>query len=546
MKSHTEENRIRPDILTSAVYLSVIIMMIFGIVCQRIYGDKGAYFGAAPCFIYAFCYMGVVLAAQKAVYVMVRLRARRSQYLNAEDNMRKSIRILSLGAVALGGLLMVLSYSFADKLLGTQRGFFQLFLVGAAIIFLGGQGVIRGYLQGIGYTKPIFISDVLMAAVSFVTGVIATGLLYRYGVRVNDLFHVDEFSAVYGSCGMMIGILAGALAGFIQTTVSYSIRKAEIAAFVKTGSPKYLDNKNDVVAGIRPHLLLYVSLPLMALLDQMVYVLLSKKASDSAGYMIDFGIYAGRIMTTVVMISVLCCIFYVRKWNGIMARFERDELEGARERFKKMLRYFHMLLLPVTAFCFVMSGTVQGVIFGKNSNLGDKLMMAAAPCIFFLAIAIMYSWIIGHMGKSMVIIVNTAVAWGVHIIGIIVFAILLKMGVMGLVFATMLSMAVYDVLSFLMISKILYFKMNVRMTVMYSLIGSVIAGLVAFLLNKLLVNLIGEILTFIICAIVFWILFMLFMIATRAIRYHELSRIPLGKLFGGFALVLGNGNREEG
>ncbi len=546
MKSHTEENRIRPDILTSAVYLSVMIMMVFGIVCQRIYGDKGAYFSAAPYFIYATCYMGIVLAAQKAVYVMVRLRARRSQYLNAEDNMRKSIRILAIGALVLGALLMILSYKFADILLGAQRGFFQLFIVGAAIIFLGGQGAIRGYLQGIGYTRPIFISDVLIAAVSFASGVVATGLLYKYGVMVNDLFHVDEFSAVYGSCGMMIGIFAGALAGFIQTTVSYSIRKAEIAAFVKTGTPKYLDNKNDVIAGIRPHLLLYISLPLMALVDQIVYVLVTKKTSESAGYMIDFGVYAGRIITTIVLISILCCIFYVRKWNSIMARFERDELEGARERFKKMLRYFHMLLLPVTAFCFVMSGTIQGTFFGKSSNLGDKLMMSAAPCIFLLAIAIMYSWLIGHMGKSMVIIVNTGVAWGVHIIGLVLFVIVFKMGVSGLVFATMLSLAIYDVLSFLMISKILYFKMNVRMTVMYSLIGSAVAGLVVFLLNKLLVNLIGEILTFIICAIVFWILFMLFMIATRAIRYHELSRMPLGRLFGGVALMLGNGNREEG
>ena len=546
MKSHTEENRIRPDILTSAVYLSVIIMMIFGIVCQRIYGDKGAYFSAAPSFIYAICYMGVVLAAQKAVYVMVRLRARRSQYLNAEDNMKKSIRVLAIVAVIFGALLMILSYKFADKLLGTQRGFFQLFIVGAAILFLGGQGVIRGYLQGIGYTRPIFLADILMAGICFVTGTVVTGLLYKYGVQVNDLFHVDEFSAVYGSCGMMIGFFAGAFAGFIQTGISYRIRKSEIADFVKSGTPKYLDNKNDVIASIRPHLLLYISLPLMALLDQIVYVIFTRKVNETFDYMTDFGVYAGRIITTVILLSVLCCIFFVKKWNGIMARFERDELEGARERFKRMLRYFNMLLIPLSVFCFVMAGTIQGAIFGKTAPLCDKLMMAGALCIFLLTTAIMFSWLISHMGKSMVIIVNTSVAWGAHIVGLILFVIVFKLGIFGLIFATILSLIAYNALSFLMISKILSFRLNIRMTILYSLAGSVLSGIIVLLLNKLLVNLIGEILTLILCIVIYWILFMLFMIATRGIRYHELSRMPLGILFKQIALMLGNGNREEG
>ncbi len=137
MKSHTEENRIRPDILTSAVYLSIILMMIYAIVCQRIFGDKGAYFSAGPFFVYAIFYMGVVLAAQKAVYVMVRLRARRSQYLNAQSNMQKSIRVLAIGAALLGIIVILTSYQFAGRLLGTTRGFFQLVIVGGSIIFLG-------------------------------------------------------------------------------------------------------------------------------------------------------------------------------------------------------------------------------------------------------------------------------------------------------------------------------------------------------------------------------------------------------------------------
>ncbi len=544
MKSHTEENRIRPDILTSAVYLSIILMMIYAIVCQRIFGDKGAYFSAGPFFVYAIFYMGVVLAAQKAVYVMVRLRARRSQYLNAQSNMQKSIRVLAIGAALLGIIVILTSYQFAGRLLGTTRGFFQLVIVGGSIIFLGGQGVVRGYLQGIGYTKPIFISDLIISAFSFVTGVIAVGILYRYGLKVNDLFHVDEFSAVYGSCGMMGGLFVGSLAGFIQTLVSFHIRKAEIAEFVKSGAPKYLDNKNDVIAGIRPHLLLYISLPLMALVDQIFYVLYTLKTNGEADFMTEFGIYAGRILTSVVLLSVLSCIFYVKKWNRVMARYERDELEGARERYKNMLRFFNMLLLPVMSFTFAIPGTVQGLLFGKTSQLGNLLMMPGAVMIFFLACGIMHSWIIGHMGKSVVIMVNTGIAWGVHILSMILLEVVFHLGVMGICLSVLISLVVYDTLSFFMISKILILRLDLKRNFALPFAASVGAGLVVFFINRLLINVIGEILTFIICIVIYWIIFMMIMIATRAIRYHELSRVPFGMLLKGASRMLGN--YEEG
>ena len=56
MKTYTEEKRIRPDILTAAVYLAIAVMMLYAVICQRIYGDKGAFFTAAPLSFYMFFY----------------------------------------------------------------------------------------------------------------------------------------------------------------------------------------------------------------------------------------------------------------------------------------------------------------------------------------------------------------------------------------------------------------------------------------------------------------------------------------------------------
>ena len=252
---------------------------------------------------------------------------------------------------------MALSYLISQRLLGAGRGFFQLIIAGAAILFLGPQGVLRGYLQGIGYTKPIVISDMLIALTSAVSGIIAVVILYGYGLKVNELFHVDEFSAVYGSLGMMAGILLGSIVGFVQIIVSYMLRKKEIAEFVKSGAPRYLDNKNDVLTTIRPLLLLYCTPALMTFADQCVYVFFTMKKHPDVDYMTNYGIYAGRILTSIIMISMLCCVPFIKRWNQVMARIERDELEGARSRYKGLMKLFNSLVIPASIFVLAMSDT---------------------------------------------------------------------------------------------------------------------------------------------------------------------------------------------
>ena len=52
MKKYYEEKRIRPDVLTAAVYCSIIILMLYEVVAIRIYGEKGAGYSAGSLAIF--------------------------------------------------------------------------------------------------------------------------------------------------------------------------------------------------------------------------------------------------------------------------------------------------------------------------------------------------------------------------------------------------------------------------------------------------------------------------------------------------------------
>ena len=351
MTKYFEEKRIRPDIITSMFFVSVLIMMLYEIVTLRIYGDKGAGFIAGPIAIFYILYLAFVLSVQKSVWIMVRLRARRSQYLNAETNMVRSFRIFALVGIIVFVILIISSYFCSEYLFGSSRSFFHCIIVAICAIFLSVQGVLRGYLQGIGYTRPIVISDILIAACAFVSGTIISAIMYNYGLKVNNLFHVSELSSAYGSTGMMIGILIGTIAGFVQIIVSFTLRKNEIKEYVKQGAPRYLDNKNDVLITIRSIILLYITPALVILFDIVFYVIYQRNLGTENDFVLNYGVYTGRVLSLIAILIILCIIPFVKMWNRVMARIERDEITGAKDRLRALSHSFFALAMPIMRTC---------------------------------------------------------------------------------------------------------------------------------------------------------------------------------------------------
>ena len=535
MKTYTEEKRIRPHILTAAVFWSVIIMMLFNIISVRIFGDKGAGYLSGPLTLFYLLYVSFVLAVQKAVYAMVRLRARRSQFLNAETNMIKSFRIFVFAGLILAIILVTCSYAIADKLFGASKIYLHIIAIGASLLFLCGQGVARGYLQGLGYTKPILIGDMLIAVSSFATGAVISGILYNYGKKVNDLFHGDMYSAIYGASGVVIGLFAGSVVGFVQIMISKALRKKEIEQIVKNGAPRYLDNKNDVMAGIRPIIYLYSSPILMCLVDNIVYTIIEAKNGNDDTMIESYGAFFGRIGALIVLISLFCCIPFIRSWNRVMARYERDEYEGVRDRLNKLLRSSVRLIIPVTVFVFTFMETIQIAIFGKNSELLTGVIHLSSLLILFLSIGTFLAWLFNHMGKSLLFIVNLTIAWVVHAVLLVLLVVIFNRGLVGVLIAQEAAIAVFDAVSLFLLFRMLKYRYDFLKNLGIPVLAAAVSGLILMFMNMLFVNKIGEVLTLIIGGVVFTIVYMLVLILLRGISTEELEKIPLGRLFMSFS-----------
>jgi len=538
MKKYYEEKRIRPDVLTAAVYWAIIILMLYEVVAIRIYGEKGAGYSAGSLAIFFAFYCSFVLAVQKAVWVMVRVRARKSQYKNAEENMKKSIKIFSITGVAVTVLFTVIGINFSELLLGSDRGSFQFVISALSVLFLCIQGVIRGYLQGVGYTKPIVVSDILMAGVAFLVGTIFSAVMYRYGLKVNELFHIDEFSAVYGSTGMILGLFVASIVGLVHTFVSFYVRRNELEEIGKRGAPRYVDSKNDVMSGLRPIVFMYASPGLALLIDQIFYMIHHRSVGSKADPIYNYGIYAGRTIPLIIFFSLICCLPFLIDWNRIRARFERDEPENAGDKLSMFVKHFIELTVPVALFVFTLASSIDTIVFWKGNEFSVELLRVASVLVIIVPFAIFFSWILFHAGKSILIVVELGITWLVHIAALFVCASVGNIGLYGVLIPVIVSFLVYDILSLLVFKKMLKTKYSLAANFGRTLSAAAVAGFVVFIIDMLTVKKIGEILTFIICLPVFYCIYIALMVMLGGIDDRELRSIPFGKYFRSLPVLI--------
>ncbi len=529
MKKYYEEKRIRPDVLTAAVYWAIIILMLYEVVAIRIYGEKGAGYSAGSLAIFFAFYCSFVLAVQKAVWVMVRVRARKSQYKNAEENMKKSIKIFAFTGVVVTIIFTLIGLYFSDLLLGSEKGSFQFLISTFSVLFLCIQGVVRGYLQGVGYTKPIVISDILMACAAFLVGTIFSAVMFRYGLKVNALMHIEDFSAVYGSTGMMLGLFVASIVGLVHTSVSFYVRRNELEEIGKRSAPRYVDSKNDVMSGLRPILFMYASPGLALLIDQIFYMVHHRAVGSKVDPIYNYGIYAGRTIPLVITFSLLCCLPFLIEWNRIRARFERDEPENAGDKLSRLVKHFIELTVPVTLFVFTLAPSIDTVVYWKGNDFSVELLRVACFLIILVPFAIFFSWILFHAGKSILIVVGLGITWLVHFVMLFFCGTLGNIGLYGVLIPVLVSFLVYDVLSLAIFKKMLKARYDLAINFGRTLAASAVAGFAIFLIDMAFSKKIGEILTLIICVPVFYFAYLAIMVIIGGIDTRELKGIPFAK-----------------
>ena len=113
MKHRTDLHKVRPDMISRAVLLSMSVFMIIRIIMVYMIGESGVGMLGAPFEVYAIGCGVFLYSYERAVDSMIRLRSRREQYLNAEYGMKIAMKWAFCSGMITGILILCLSIPLA-------------------------------------------------------------------------------------------------------------------------------------------------------------------------------------------------------------------------------------------------------------------------------------------------------------------------------------------------------------------------------------------------------------------------------------------------
>ena len=177
----------------------------------------------------------------------------------------------------------------------------------------------------------------------------------------------------------------------------------------------------------------------------------------------------------------------------------------------------------------------------------------ALPMVLYFVTYFIWFYVLEHVDRLHYTVIHTDIddripfveafiipydMWFLYVALVILFVIVLKKDLLGIIWALLISFCVYDVLSFVMLFKMLKYRHNLVRNLGFPALSAALSGLMLLLIEKLLVDRIGEVLTVLIGAVIYFVLYMVILILLKGVSAEELEKIPFGRLFMGLSSVL--------
>ncbi|MCH4192569.1 MAG: polysaccharide biosynthesis C-terminal domain-containing protein [Butyrivibrio sp.] len=538
MKLRADLHKVRPDMLSRAVILSLAVFMMIRISMVYVIGEEGIGMLSAPLEIYVLGCAVFLYSYERAVDSMIRLRSRREQYQNADYGMKIALRMAGLSALIIGVMIILLSEVLAGTVLGMQKAFMAFAAAGVCLILMGMQGTMRGYLHGFGAAVPVLYSMIVQAVLSFVLSWILAQIFYRYGLRMNALLRVEDCAPAYGALGAMTGIALSLLFSLIHITIVYRIRRGQIREKIDHGAPRYLDAHIGIGKNLKSMIAITTGFALLTIADEKIYFIFAALRGDRDAMIGNWGIYYGSFMSVIYLIALICAVPFIRGCYQFCARISHADLVQAGEKLSMMIHAQAILLIPVTAFVAILAEPIQTAFFGIPNDSAVAMTSFGSITVLLASFALIASCIMLRLHRVEILIVNSVLAFAVHVVMVLIMTIAGGMGLHADILAMMLMLAVYDAVTLMEISRMIHYHQEWLRSFAIPLISAGVAALVVYFLSRLLVGVIGEILSIVTCIVIGTPIYLVLLTVLKGINEYECYEIPGGTLLVRFARKL--------
>ncbi len=476
-----------------------------------------------------------------------------------------SIPLFIFTGIICCSLMIIFSETYADYV-NCNEAKYAIRCLAPTILFGCLMSIYRGYFEGMRNMVPTAISEVMEAAGKLVLGLSAAAIISAictsefessgtvFGTPYADMTAAQSAIMVYTVCAALLGIVAGALLGFVFLFLRYKVKGCDITRrqlyysetarsgkeisieLVKTAVPIGL---NSLVLSISS--LIDTSLIQRRIVDlvneneplmRSLYPTVEQSIFDSGALQTHLNGCYGYALTLMMLVTAVTQAFGTSALPNLTAAWTGGVKKEIKENIEMVLKLTLSFALPAGLALSSLSWPLLNLLYGSRVNeveIASKILQILGISVIFIATSTPICSMLQAVGRVDLPLKLMSIA--------MVMKILLNYTLVGIPTINIQGAAVGSLVAYLFVTVVgLYFLCRETKTVpdfvqvlIKPLVGAAVCVFLAWMLYNGISTFITSKIAIILVVIFTVIIYLLALVLLRVISEKELKMVPKGE-----------------
>ena len=431
------------SILALASVLVRFIGMLYRIPMVRIIGQEGNGYYSTAYSVYTILLLLSSYSLPLAVSKMVSARLTVGKW-------RETGRILitaMIFAVSVGLLFALITFFgaewFCDKVMNSPLSAIPLKWMAPTVFIMTVLGVLRGFFQGMQTTIPTAVSQILEQIVNAFVSVGMAYVLFQHGKEVDLLLNTSGYDASWGAAGGTIGTGAGALTALIFSIVVFFWYKPRFMEHIRRDRHvkirSYQKLMKVLVMTAVPVILSTACYNSIDILDTALFNSAMKQQGMALKeYSSIWGNYNSAYLLLIHLPVAFSSAIASALIPSLTEAFVEDDRTAVMKKISLTISVTLLISIPCAFALTVVGGNLARLLFPSVSREAGNYLVVGSLAVVFFSLSTVTNAILQGLDRMRKPVVHAAISLGVHLLLLILFLFVFKMGIYSVIVSYMI------------------------------------------------------------------------------------------------------------
>lgn len=332
-----------------------------------------------------------------------------------------SIPIFIFTGVVCCAIMMIFSETYAD-IVHNNDVKYAIRALAPTIVFGCLMSIYRGYFEGMRNMVPTAVSEIMEAAGKLILGLSAAAVVSTigtneyatygtvFGTPYSDAVSAENSIMIYTVCAALLGIVAGALLGFIFLFLRYKLKGCDVTRrqlyyseparsgkeitreLVKTAIPIGVNSLILSISSMIDSTLIQIRIDDLTNTNRQ---LMQELYPQVENYVFDQGIFQtflngcyGYALTLMMLVTALTQAFGTSALPSLTSAWTRGDREEIKDNMEMILKLTLCVALPAGLALSMLSWPLLNLLYGNNVievEIASKILQILGISVIFIA-----------------------------------------------------------------------------------------------------------------------------------------------------------------